>query len=339
MWRRSSKVLCLLLLFAAALAAATSGQAVLPDAVQQQAVEELVQFPDDVDFGQVPVGDTRWIRYDIVNTKAYVMHWQVSPAPDAPFCLSKSDSDGACMRPGGNMGMALVELGEAYSFLIGFSPTTVGEQQATITFDIEWRLGGIELEMFTGSETVVLRGEGIDGQAEGELANPQQDVLPGPTGGGDDDQGFKGMQQEDVKPQPSGGEAAQQTEGCECAEAELGALTARIAALESAVAQLSQLLAGTVTAPSIAPLSEIPSIEGVWSSHFGLLYDVTQHGSAFAWYIATIHEWGTGTIEGTSLTVSWNGDNGSGSDTGQLVLGPDGLVIAIEMRNGNRLYR
>ena len=118
MWRRSSKVLCLLLLFPAALAVATSGQALAPDAVQQQeaiqqqAVEELVQFPDDVDFGQVAVGDTRWIRYDIVNTKPYDMYWQISPAPGAPFCLNRPGSGRDCVRPGESVEMTLVELGE-----------------------------------------------------------------------------------------------------------------------------------------------------------------------------------------------------------------------------------
>ena len=111
-------------------------------------------------------------------------------------------------------------------------------------------------------------------------------------------------------------------------------LIARIEVLESKIDPLVQQLGGTAESGAIRE-GEVTNIEGVWNSHFGLLHQITQHGAAFAWYIDSIHECGTGTIDGTRLTVSWHGDNGSGSGTGLLVLGPSGEVIAIEMDNGN----
>lgn len=61
-----------------------------------------------------------------------------------------------------------------------------------------------------------------------------------------------------------------------------------------------------------------PSLEGVWRSNNGEEYRFTQNGNQFSWYLASVHETGSGTITGTDMSLSWNGDRGKGSATGRI---------------------
>jgi len=270
-------------------------------------------------------------------------------------------------------------IGATWRFLVGLSPSDVGTYEGTLTIRYEWRnvrdSSGIVIPMITSERTVVLSAEGVvayQGQQEGDGSSAASTVTQGndpgsplnvPTGGSSSEQtndaGYIGqsdssqhvaqtddgqssesdahVQQQDADPSDDSLLASVEQQYASI-DSWIAELTARIETLESKIDYLIQQVGG-VAGDGAIPDGEVPSIEGVWNSHFGLLYQITQHGAAFAWYIESVHEWGTGTIGGTRLTVSWHGDNGSGSGTGVLVLGPSGEVIAIEMDNGNRIYR
>ena len=106
---------------------------------------------------------------------------------------------------------------------------------------------------------------------------------------------------------------------------------------------VSSLKVRTTDTPGIStPLSApqaVPSIGGTWYSAFGFTYAIRQAGSSFSWYLDRFHETGTGTIDGLRVTVEWTGDNGTGSDSGWLVLDSEGSVLRIEWSNGNDFHR
>lgn len=311
---RRTGLLCVLLVVVAALAIPGLGQPTLDP--EQTGQNEAVTTGGEIPFGLVIVGETSWVTYEVENDKPYEMHVRIVAAPNPPFCL-RAQVNLPCERPGNPMVGSPAQPSSGWRCVVGFAPTQSREYTASLVVEIEWRLQGITLS--SASRTVVLRGVGLPGQQEDETR-------------------YKAQAQEDVQPPPDTGQPVASPETLASLETRLDRLSTRIAALEALVDRLCRLLEGAAPTPVATP-GETPSIEGVWNSHFGLLYQVTQHGTAFAWYIASIHEWGTGTIDGVHLTVSWQGDNGSGSDTGRLVLDSSGLVTAIEMANGNRLYR
>lgn len=86
-------------------------------------------------------------------------------------------------------------------------------------------------------------------------------------------------------------------------------------------------------------ITPVPNITGTWQSTFNLVYEISQSGNQFTWYVAVFHETGTGTIDGTHVEVSWQGDNGSGHDSGTIILDSAGAPIRIEWGHGNVFYR
>jgi len=81
-------------------------------------------------------------------------------------------------------------------------------------------------------------------------------------------------------------------------------------------------------------------LRGMWKGEFGsLTYQFTQDGNQFSWYVETNRERGTGTINGTIVSVAWAGDWGSGSDTGTLIPDRSGRIVRIEWDNGNTFTR
>jgi hypothetical protein len=86
-------------------------------------------------------------------------------------------------------------------------------------------------------------------------------------------------------------------------------------------------------------IEPVPDISGTWQSTFQLVYEISQSGNQFTWYVAAFHEAGTGTIDGTHIEVSWQGDNGSGHDAGTIILNSEGEPIRIEWGHGNVFYR
>jgi len=93
---------------------------------------------------------------------------------------------------------------------------------------------------------------------------------------------------------------------------------------------------GPFTATIITP---VPDISGHWHSAFGLDYEIVQDGAAFNWHVAQFEEVGEGTISGTEIAVEWQGANGTGHDTGAVILGDNGEVLRIEWSHGNVFYR
>lgn len=76
------------------------------------------------------------------------------------------------------------------------------------------------------------------------------------------------------------------------------------------------------------------SIAGTWTSVRGLTYQITQSGSTIGWQVASISETAVGTINGTTVTASWNGNWGPGSASGTVSFGPNGVANRITWNNG-----
>jgi len=100
----------------------------------------------------------------------------------------------------------------------------------------------------------------------------------------------------------------------------------------------------TSTAPPIGPftatiITPVPDISGHWHSAFGLDYKIVQDGAAFTWRVVQFEEVGEGTISGIEIGVEWQGANGTGHDTGAVILGDNGEVLRIEWTHGNVFYR
>lgn len=100
----------------------------------------------------------------------------------------------------------------------------------------------------------------------------------------------------------------------------------------------------TAAAPALGPftatiIEPVPDIGGLWNSTFGLTYEIAQDGAAFTWRVVQFRETGEGTIAGTQIGVEWRGANGSGHDTGVILLDDNGQAIRIEWSHGNVFYR
>jgi hypothetical protein len=90
---------------------------------------------------------------------------------------------------------------------------------------------------------------------------------------------------------------------------------------------------GTPTAPSVI------SLAGQWKSALGLIYNITQQGSQFAWTVVNSDEKGQGTITGGDVSASWKGLLGSGSSSGKITVDSSGKAVEIKWNNGVRFYR
>jgi hypothetical protein len=100
----------------------------------------------------------------------------------------------------------------------------------------------------------------------------------------------------------------------------------------------------TSAVPAVGPfpatvIEFVPDIRGVWKSTFGLTYGITQDGAAFTWQVVEFREMGVGTISGTEIGVEWQGANGSGHDTGVIILDDRRQAIRIEWSHGNIFLR
>jgi hypothetical protein len=75
-------------------------------------------------------------------------------------------------------------------------------------------------------------------------------------------------------------------------------------------------------------------INGVWGSNIGSDYQITQTGNTFRWVVVrgAQRETATGTMDGSNVSASWSGTNGSGSASGVIVV--VGGLKKIEWSNG-----
>jgi hypothetical protein len=76
------------------------------------------------------------------------------------------------------------------------------------------------------------------------------------------------------------------------------------------------------------------TLAGTWTGSNGLVYDVSQAGNNIGWRVNSIAETGAGSIQGRSVTASWNGNWGPGSSTGTVSIGPGGVANRIDWHNG-----
>jgi hypothetical protein len=87
---------------------------------------------------------------------------------------------------------------------------------------------------------------------------------------------------------------------------------------------------------SVPGRAEEVDIAGTWNSNIGAIYEITQDGLAFQWYTNNLgwDENATGTITGSTVSASWSGKHGSGTATGTVVSGREGIANRIEWTNG-----
>ena len=58
---------------------------------------------------------------------------------------------------------------------------------------------------------------------------------------------------------------------------------------------------------SQAPAVAVNTLTGQWNSNIGAVYNIQQSGSQFTWSAPSLNQSGTGTISGTSVTMSGPG--------------------------------
>jgi hypothetical protein len=88
-----------------------------------------------------------------------------------------------------------------------------------------------------------------------------------------------------------------------------------------------------------APSTPTPDISGTWKSSIGLVYEITQAGSTFSWYVASLNQKAEGTIDGNSVKASWRGLLRRDSATGKIILDASGRAVRIEWSNKVIFFR
>jgi hypothetical protein len=76
------------------------------------------------------------------------------------------------------------------------------------------------------------------------------------------------------------------------------------------------------------------SLSGTWKVGNDWVYAITQDGFHFTWSMGALDETGRGYIEGTKVTATWSGKNGSGSATGTVIVDAAGRATKIQWSNG-----
>jgi len=82
-----------------------------------------------------------------------------------------------------------------------------------------------------------------------------------------------------------------------------------------------------------------PDISGTWKSSIGLVYEITQAGCTFTWYVASLNQKAEGTIDGSSVKASWRGLLRRDSATGKIILDASGRAVRIEWSNNVIFFR
>lgn len=85
---------------------------------------------------------------------------------------------------------------------------------------------------------------------------------------------------------------------------------------------------------------KVPDVSGQWGSSIGLVYEIAQTDDRFEWTVKSSNELGKGTLKGTELSVSWSGQQGSGSAQGKITkMDGSGRAMQINWDNGVRFNR
>jgi len=97
---------------------------------------------------------------------------------------------------------------------------------------------------------------------------------------------------------------------------------------------------GTQIAPTAITLTTATSISGQWKSSVGLIYSITQEQNYFQWTVMNSSETGSGTVNGSDVSASWQGPLGSGSSQGKIVeVDAGGKAAKISWENGVQFHR
>jgi type VI secretion system secreted protein Hcp len=82
-------------------------------------------------------------------------------------------------------------------------------------------------------------------------------------------------------------------------------------------------------------MQETLDISGKWNSNIELVYEFTQNGYQFTWFVALNNQKGAGTLSGHNLSASWSDAGGSGSAEGRITAADaNGRAGRIEWDNG-----
>jgi hypothetical protein len=121
----------------------------------------------------------------------------------------------------------------------------------------------------------------------------------------------------------------------------------RLAAVRSELAGLERVLRETLEAarkaavasasPPGPPAGSTAQIAGTWTWN-QFTYSFGQSGNTFTWSNPGLHETATGKIDGLKVEVSWKGDWGAHSATGNVIV-ENGRAIRIHWSNGNVFLR
>jgi hypothetical protein len=90
-------------------------------------------------------------------------------------------------------------------------------------------------------------------------------------------------------------------------------------------------VAGWVDTPQAAS-----DISGQWNSNIGVVYDIQQSGNNFTWSVPSLNQSGTGTVSGTSVTMSGPGWTVKGTITETDTSGRPTKIVG---ENGVVLFR
>jgi len=94
---------------------------------------------------------------------------------------------------------------------------------------------------------------------------------------------------------------------------------------------------GATSAPSEPAL---PDVSGTWNSSIGWVYEFTQNGDQFTWFVALNNQEGEGTMSDRNLSASWSDEDGTGSAEGKITaVDADGRAERIEWNNGVIFFR
>ena len=84
---------------------------------------------------------------------------------------------------------------------------------------------------------------------------------------------------------------------------------------------------------------QAPDISGTWKSSIGHMYEITQTGDAFTWFVSSLNQRAEGTIDGNSVKASWRGLLRRDSATGKVILDAEGRAVRIEWSNKVVFFR
>ena len=103
--------------------------------------------------------------------------------------------------------------------------------------------------------------------------------------------------------------------------------------------------AGSGTGPGgstgTGAVAQVPDLAGVWrgSNGTGSIYTFSQEGNAVRWTRNDVDEIGTATVNGTTISASYESSAGTGASSGTISVDASGRAVKIEWSNGDIYLR